>query len=341
MLRPPTLAARETVNEVSAMTFYAFLTRRPQDKQAWPLIYMSKELAEAAPFRVSDVVEVDLEVKATQETTGPFAGESASQKRDRDWILAMAAALGTDSGFNVPIVPEAEPFRDLFAAVRAQPVEPAEASGLYVDWSFIRRVLEQGASIQQDYAAGKYPTYEQFSARIDEAARERLATISAPVEPEPAEATGIYTERDVLQFLGWISGDIKELNGVEVGRLLESWQKFMGTRTAILSHCAPHEPQGWQPIETAPHMRKIMVSYLNALGKRRVVLACYYNAKALEMHDDYQDVGEWDEASGTLFSPEGWYEEHESDEPLMPLSEDPTHWMPLPSAPLTKGGAQS
>lgn len=58
------------------MTYYTFLTRRPQDKQAWPLIYMSKELAEAAPFRVSDVVEVDLEVKATQETVDSTKGDS-------------------------------------------------------------------------------------------------------------------------------------------------------------------------------------------------------------------------------------------------------------------------
>lgn len=40
-------------------------------------------------------------------------------------------------------------------------------------WSFLRRVLEQGSAIQQDYTAGKYRTYEDYAARIDEAARER------------------------------------------------------------------------------------------------------------------------------------------------------------------------
>ena len=40
-------------------------------------------------------------------------------------------------------------------------------------WSFLRRVLAQGAVIQQDYRAGKYPTYEHYLARMDEAARER------------------------------------------------------------------------------------------------------------------------------------------------------------------------
>lgn len=41
-------------------------------------------------------------------------------------------------------------------------------------WSFIRCVLEQGAAIQQDYQAGKYSCYEEYAARVDEAARQRV-----------------------------------------------------------------------------------------------------------------------------------------------------------------------
>ena len=40
-------------------------------------------------------------------------------------------------------------------------------------WSFLRTVLEHGAAIQQDYAAGKYASYEHYAARLDEAARDR------------------------------------------------------------------------------------------------------------------------------------------------------------------------
>jgi len=47
------------------------------------------------------------------------------------------------------------------------------------DWSFLRSVLEQGAAIQQDYAAGKYSNYEEYAARIDEAAREREAMLAS------------------------------------------------------------------------------------------------------------------------------------------------------------------
>lgn len=89
----------------------------------------------------------------------------------------------------------------------------------------------------------------------------------------------------------------------------------------------------WQPIETAPKMRKVIVFYRNALGKARTVMACYYLANALEMHDDYADVGTYDEATGNSFAPEGWYEEHDSEDPIIHLQGDPTHWMPLPAVP--------
>lgn len=104
-------------------------------------------------------------------------------------------------------------------------------------------------------------------------------------------------------------------------------------RAAICAPPVPETPQGWQPIETAPEMRKVMVSYVNVLGKRRCVLACYYLANSLEMHDDYAEVGTYDDATGNSYAPEGWYEEHESEHPIMRLEAEPTHWMPMPAAP--------
>lgn len=91
----------------------------------------------------------------------------------------------------------------------------------------------------------------------------------------------------------------------------------------------------WRLIETAPKQRKIIVHYLNEAGRHRTVMACYYGEKSLEMHDDYDDVGTWDEESGTLFADAGWYEEHDSDNPILPLGGVPTHWMPLPEPPAT------
>ena len=43
-----------------------------------------------------------------------------------------------------------------------------------LDWSWVRSVLSQGSAIQQDYAAGKYACYEEYAARLDVAARERI-----------------------------------------------------------------------------------------------------------------------------------------------------------------------
>jgi hypothetical protein len=37
---------------------YAFLTRRPQDKRAWPCIYENYDLAIVAPWRISEVTTV-------------------------------------------------------------------------------------------------------------------------------------------------------------------------------------------------------------------------------------------------------------------------------------------
>jgi hypothetical protein len=54
---------------------------------------------------------------------------SNASTRDTDWVLAMAEALGTDSGYSVPIVPTAEAFRELFAAIRSTPPQQQEQSG--------------------------------------------------------------------------------------------------------------------------------------------------------------------------------------------------------------------
>lgn len=37
---------------------------------------------------------------------------------------------------------------------------------------------------------------------------------------------GYYSESQVLQFIGWLSGDIKELHTVEVPHLANSWLRF-------------------------------------------------------------------------------------------------------------------
>ena len=57
-------------------------------------------------------------------------------------------------------------------ATSALAAERAAGAAGRPTWSDARSYLMQGASIQQDYAAGNYASYEEFAARIDAAARE-------------------------------------------------------------------------------------------------------------------------------------------------------------------------
>ena len=53
-----------------------------------------------------------------------------------------------------------------------------------LSWSFVRTLLSQGMAIQQDYDAGKYKNYEEVAARLDEAARERIAALAGSEKNE-------------------------------------------------------------------------------------------------------------------------------------------------------------
>jgi hypothetical protein len=83
-------------------------------------------------------------------------------------------------------------------------------------------------------------------------------------------------------------------------------------------------PDGWQPIETAPKDgRTLLLGYLNTLGRWRTVRGEW-------MSDEYI-AGNWEDPdNGT----EGWFETCvEADTPPNCWPIEPTHWMPLPSAP--------
>jgi hypothetical protein len=78
----------------------------------------------------------------------------------------------------------------------------------------------------------------------------------------------------------------------------------------------------WRPITDAPKGRKLIVGYFNPLGNWRSVMGCYYLDGTLESETD---------ESG--FAPEGWYEETEAYEYLMPMDQEPMYWRILPPAP--------
>jgi hypothetical protein len=97
--------------------------------------------------------------------------------------------------------------------------------------------------------------------------------------------------------------------------------KAIETLRARLAQPEP-APVAWQPIDTAPKGKIVLVHYKNRLGNGRTMRARYYLPETLE--SDESESG---------WADEGWYEESEAYEYLMPLEGEPTHWMPLPPAP--------
>lgn len=200
-------------------------------------------------------------------------------------------------------------------------------------WSFLRNVLMQGDAIGKDYAAGNHKDYEEYSARVDAAARERDAELaallrsrqtaeeqiaSAQVDLDPVERTALNA---ALQAT--IDEAPPEATGARAITVMD--QEMLG---------APVEPQGWQPIETAPKGRNVLVAYQNKLGKWRIVRACYYEAGTLEAAEESDDFDEDGYASP------GWREECETNDYIHQVEGEPLYWHPLPSAPVTKGDSR-
>jgi len=95
--------------------------------------------------------------------------------------------------------------------------------------------------------------------------------------------------------------------------------------SGLTKQAKKQEPVAWMPIDSAPKGRIILVHYKNLLGNGRTMRARYYLPDTLD--SDSTESG---------WADEGWYEESEAYEYLMPLEYEPTHWMPLPAAPDTQ-----
>ena len=103
-------------------------------------------------------------------------------------------------------------------------------------WSFFRRLLEQVMAIQQDYAAGKYPDYEDLSARLDEAARERddewnRRTLPADtVSALRAGAEALRVQTRVRIFRAASNGESGE---IDVSGMIDECNKYAALLTAM------------------------------------------------------------------------------------------------------------
>jgi hypothetical protein len=93
----------------------------------------------------------------------------------------------------------------------------------------------------------------------------------------------------------------------------------------------------WQPIETAPHMKAILIHYQREFNGKTfdtIIKGIYYDKFAIESMDE---EAEYDEETDEYYVPEGWYEmidnwDEYASSKLYP-EHKPTHWMPLPALP--------
>jgi len=161
---------------------------------------------------------------------------------------------------------------------------------------------------------------------------ERLIRAGWPVAPEEIlrliaqarAATNEQAER-TQNSLAWLRDQLKQKT--------EEYEAAVAAMQQPTSAVRQRPP--WQPIETAPHNKPVLVSYINALGNRRTVKATYYDAGMLAMADE-GDVDDADENGNNVHG--GWFEESEEIEACALLSCAPTHWQPLPAPPAQDGG---
>lgn len=102
-------------------------------------------------------------------------------------------------------------------------------------------------------------------------------------------------------------------------------------------------PGAWQPIETAPHQKNVLIAYTNELSKSRVVKAKFVPRYTEEAPcEGFCDSGcdEYDEENDRYTVIEGWYEQIDNWDAYSEIfiHYKPTHWQPLPAPPAAHSG---
>ena len=89
--------------------------------------------------------------------------------------------------------------------------------------------------------------------------------------------------------------------------------------------------------------KKVLATYLNNLGKPRIVIANWVQARTqkTQWEDEEFGISEYDESSDEFFLKEGWYEcieNHEEFGMYWIYEGEVTHWAPMPLGPTTSEG---
>jgi hypothetical protein len=96
---------------------------------------------------------------------------------------------------------------------------------------------------------------------------------------------------------------------------------------------------GW--VKTADRMPQtgeiVLAAYRTKSGNWRLICAKWLPGYSQYAHPEYEDAEtEYDEATDTYYTPEGWYEQIDNCDDytgLFVYQGEPSHWMPLPPPP--------
>ena len=159
---------------------------------------------------------------------------------------------------------------------------------------------------------------------------EKVAVMTGAVQ----QGQGDVGRRDIVLRLEGIADASLREDGTDIPlgeQLREAAREITRLRTLLSSS---RGEQGWRDdIKAASHGKKVIVRAKGDFQGERTMMARFYPKHTLEAPDGYGASDGFDEDEyGDVYAPEGWYEDMEAEEP--PLHNiEPTHWMPLPSAP--------
>lgn len=128
----------------------------------------------------------------------PWGGSAESQfcapaelQDTTGWTPLYAAPQGNGGGDGRTTPSSEGPAHERWPAVAAPSDAGQEAWRVDGElWSALRSVLAQGSAIQQDYVAGRYGNYEEYSSRLDSAARELVSQFRRILSATPSSGGG-------------------------------------------------------------------------------------------------------------------------------------------------------